>query len=100
MQFSCTDKKYESRGLSTLLTLFIITYAIDNMYTDVLCVANKQFSKLLKSKFGFEINPDVFEEEVLDNPENLLINTRLILNSKLDTYKDTYIKLSTCSIIK
>ena len=100
IQFSCTDKKYENRGLSTLLTLFIITYAIDNMYTDVLCVANNFFSKLLKSKFGFEVNPDVFEEEVLDNPENLLINTRLILDSKLDTYKDTYIKLSTCSIIK
>ena len=51
-------------------------------------------------RFDFEINPDVFEEEVLDNSENLLINARLILNSKLDTYKDTYIKLSTCSIIK
>ena len=45
MQFSCTDKKYERRGLSTLLTLFIITYAIENKYTDVLSVSNNRYFK-------------------------------------------------------
>jgi hypothetical protein len=94
-EFSCTGEKYKRRGLSKLIRLLIITFAIEEGYTSVLSCVNKQSASLLGKYFGFEIRlEDSFEKEVFIT-DGLLINARLILEDKnLRKYKETYKKLS------
>jgi hypothetical protein len=107
-EFSCTHVKYLRRGLSVLLRLLVITFAIEEDYTSVLSATNDASGSLLKNKFGFEVK----EEDDMDYlgsfflPEmylsnGILINAKLVLESQyLTKYRDVYSKLEKCSVLK
>jgi len=108
LEFSCTHPKYRRRGLSVLLRLLIITFAIQEGFDAVLSATNEQSGSLLRDKFGFEVK----EEDDMDYlnsyfiPElylsnGVLINAKLILQSQyLEKYRDIYSNLQKCSITK
>jgi hypothetical protein len=101
-EFSCTAERYERRGLSTLIRLLIITFAIHKGMTSVLSSSNESSGGLLVQKFGFIKLPheDVFLPE-LYACDGLLINTKLILEEQyLGKYKETYNQLLQCTIVK
>jgi hypothetical protein len=105
LQFSCTHPKYRRRGLSILLRLLIIAFAIKDGYDSVLSATNENSGVLLRDKFGFEVK----EEDDMDYlnsyfiPElylsnGILINAKLVLKSQyLEKYWNIYSKLENCS---
>jgi hypothetical protein len=107
-EFSCTHVKYLRRGLSVLLRLLVITFAIEEEYTSVLSATNEASGSLLKNKFGFEVkeeddmdylNSFFLPEMYLSN--GILINAKLVLESQyLTKYWDVYYKLEKCSVTK
>lgn len=100
--FSCTARQYERRGLSTLLRLLIITFAIRQGYTSVISSTNEMSGQLLDKKFGFEIahGYDVFMTELMA-ADGALINARLILAPEnLGAYNERYKELEGCSLTK
>ena len=105
LQFSCTITKYRKKGLSTLLRLLIITFAIKDGYDSVLSATNDKSGTLLRDKFGFEVKEDD-EENFLNSyflPElylsnGILINAKLTLKSQnLEKYSNTFSKLQNCN---
>lgn len=101
LEFSCTGTDYMKRGLSILLRLLIITFAIRQGYYSVISSTNTKSGQLLESKFGFQLLGEkrVFIPETLAS--GVLINARLILRDEnLGIYKKTYEHLSKCTITK
>lgn len=100
--FSCTDRQYGRRGLSVLLRLLIITFAIRQGFTSVISSTNEASGPLLVNKFGFEKTKgdDVFLAE-LYVAEGALINTRLLLTPEnLGKYRERYRELENCNLTK
>lgn len=97
-ELSCTIPKYERKGLSVLLRLLVISYAIKMGFKSVISMTNEMSGPLLQNKFGFEVLPDdaCFLPELMVT-DGLIINARLILEDKyLDKYKILYKELSQC----
>jgi hypothetical protein len=99
-ELSCTIPKYERKGLSVLLRLLVITYAIKMGFKSVVSMTNEMSGPLLQNKFGFEVLPDdaCFLPELMVSG-GLVINARLKLEDiYLDKYKMLYKNMSECRI--
>lgn len=100
--FSCTSKKYVRRGLSVLLRLLIITFAIRADFDAVVSATNKESGALLTNKFGFQYNEELFFKDLYVTGGQL-INARLPLkrgDEYLVKYKEQFEYLQSCIITK
>jgi hypothetical protein len=102
LDFMCTSSDYVRQGLSVLLTLLIISYALKDKFDAVVAATNKDSGSLLEYKFGFErlFGVDYFMKD-LYLTEGQLINAKLVLKSEyLGKYNEVYENLQNCTIIK
>lgn len=100
--FSCTSVIYVRRGLSVLLRLLIITFAIRADFDSVVSATNNESGSLLINKFGFQYNEDLFFKDLYATGGQL-INARLPLkrgDKYLMKYKEQFEYLQRCSITK
>jgi hypothetical protein len=98
IEFSCTGKSYRKLGLSKLLRLVIITYAIHGGYEEVVSSTNKVSGHILKKYFGFELadSTELIRENCAFKFE-LNLNARLILDKKhLEKHYQTYERMTKC----
>ena len=101
LEFSCTGKEYSKRGLSKLLRLVIITYAIRHGYEAVVSSANNVSAYILGKYFGFEVeDATAFMRENCAFEFDPLVNARLLLDEDhLETYYRTYKSMTNCDLV-
>ena len=100
LKFSCTGSSYRKLGLSKLLRLVIIAYAIHQGYEEVVSSVNEVSGHILSKYFGFELRDgtELMRENCAFNFE-LDINTRLVLHKdNLDEYYRTYKAMKNCKL--
>ena len=102
LECSCTGNEYRKRGLFKLLSLVIISYAIQEKYEEVVASTNKTSAHILSTYFGFELADGV--ELMRENCAfhfNLDINARLVLHeSSLQVYHHTRQSMVDCKLVK
>ena len=101
LEFSCTGKDYYRRGLSKLLRLVTIGYAIKHGYEEVVSSTNEISGHILSKYFGFEIADTTnFMRENCAFKFSLEVNARLLLDqSHLEKYHQTYRSMTDCQLV-
>ena len=102
LEFSCTGKTHLGRGLSKLLRLVIISYALDQGYEEVVSSTNEASGHILSKYFGFELKESsALMRENCAFGFSLQVNARLILDEEhLGQYRKTYDSLKQCNLVK